>query len=192
MRARHRTSTGREPATDQGDQSAAGPTEGTAHRPTPDGSGIAEPTCTRGYRNRPDQDAAPPHDQADAAPPLIRAVIPAAHSETYLQVDELSTCQNDVSCLALGKTSARYGEQVPTPHYGQPRYRVIADELRERIESGAIAPGALLPAESTLTAEFRVARGTHPQGDRYVAGAGLCRHRAWQGHVCNPPKAEHC
>ncbi|MBX7265903.1 GntR family transcriptional regulator [Micromonospora sp. Llam7] len=49
---------------------------------------------------------------------------------------------------------------MPTPHYGQPRYRVIADELRERIESGAIPPGALLPAESALTAEFQVARGT--------------------------------
>ncbi|WP_196222583.1 GntR family transcriptional regulator [Micromonospora sp. CP22] len=49
---------------------------------------------------------------------------------------------------------------MPTPSYGQPRYRVIADELRERIESGLIPPGALLPAESVLTAEFRVARGT--------------------------------
>lgn len=34
---------------------ATGPDEGTAHRPTPDGSGIAEPTCTRGYRNRSDR-----------------------------------------------------------------------------------------------------------------------------------------
>ncbi|MFJ5599384.1 GntR family transcriptional regulator [Micromonospora parva] len=49
---------------------------------------------------------------------------------------------------------------MPTPHYGQPRYRVIADALRERIESGAIPPGALLPTESALIAEFRVSRGT--------------------------------
>ncbi|MFD6649312.1 GntR family transcriptional regulator [Micromonospora mirobrigensis] len=49
---------------------------------------------------------------------------------------------------------------MPTPHYGQPRYRVIADELRERIESGAIPPGTLLPAESVLISEFRAARGT--------------------------------
>ncbi|TBL41480.1 GntR family transcriptional regulator [Verrucosispora sp. SN26_14.1] len=49
---------------------------------------------------------------------------------------------------------------MPTPHYGQPRYRVIADELRKRIESGAIPPGALLPAESVLTSEFGAARGT--------------------------------
>ncbi|MEV6706242.1 GntR family transcriptional regulator [Micromonospora wenchangensis] len=49
---------------------------------------------------------------------------------------------------------------MPTPHYGQPRYRTIADELRHRIENGIIQPGALLPAESTLTAEFQASRGT--------------------------------
>ncbi|MEU7615896.1 GntR family transcriptional regulator [Micromonospora rifamycinica] len=49
---------------------------------------------------------------------------------------------------------------MPTPHYGQPRYRTIADELRQRIESGSIPPGTLLPTESALTAEFRASRGT--------------------------------
>ncbi|MEV1109393.1 GntR family transcriptional regulator [Micromonospora sp. NPDC049751] len=49
---------------------------------------------------------------------------------------------------------------MPTPHYGQPRYRVIADQLRQRIESGSISPGALLPTESALTVEFRASRGT--------------------------------
>ncbi|WP_181518679.1 GntR family transcriptional regulator [Micromonospora noduli] len=49
---------------------------------------------------------------------------------------------------------------MPTPHYGQPRYRVIANELRERIEAGLIPPGSLLPAESALSTEFRASRGT--------------------------------
>ncbi|MEU7850567.1 GntR family transcriptional regulator [Micromonospora parva] len=49
---------------------------------------------------------------------------------------------------------------MPTPHYGQPRYRSIADKLRKRIESGAISPGTLLPSESVLTAEFGASRGT--------------------------------
>ncbi|MFG3556524.1 GntR family transcriptional regulator [Micromonospora sp. NPDC047557] len=62
---------------------------------------------------------------------------------------------------------------MPTPHYGQPRYRVIAEELRERIESGAIPPGALLPAESALTAEFRAARGTVRQAIAALREAGL-------------------
>ncbi|WFE95640.1 GntR family transcriptional regulator [Micromonospora sp. WMMD987] len=62
---------------------------------------------------------------------------------------------------------------MPTPHYGQPRYRTIADELRERIESGVIPPGALLPAESALTAEFRAARGTVRQAIAVLREAGL-------------------
>ncbi|MDG4774066.1 winged helix-turn-helix domain-containing protein [Solwaraspora sp. WMMD792] len=49
---------------------------------------------------------------------------------------------------------------MPTPHYGTPRYRRVADQLRDRITSGAIPPGALLPAETALAKEFNVARGT--------------------------------
>ncbi|WP_432902016.1 GntR family transcriptional regulator [Micromonospora matsumotoense] len=62
---------------------------------------------------------------------------------------------------------------MPTPHYGQPRYRTIADELRKRIESGTIPPGALLPAESALTAEFRAARGTVRQAIAALRDADL-------------------
>ncbi|MBM7490990.1 DNA-binding GntR family transcriptional regulator [Micromonospora luteifusca] len=62
---------------------------------------------------------------------------------------------------------------MPTPHYGQPRYRVIAEQLRERIESGVIPPGALLPAESALTAEFGAARGTVRQAIAALREAGL-------------------
>ncbi|WBB95225.1 GntR family transcriptional regulator [Solwaraspora sp. WMMA2080] len=49
---------------------------------------------------------------------------------------------------------------MPTPHYGTPRYRRVADQLRDRITSGAIPPGALLPPEVALAKEFNVARGT--------------------------------
>jgi GntR family transcriptional regulator len=48
---------------------------------------------------------------------------------------------------------------VPTPHK-KPRYRHIADQLRERIASGSIPPGALIPSEPALMREFSVARGT--------------------------------
>jgi GntR family transcriptional regulator len=37
---------------------------------------------------------------------------------------------------------------------------MVADELRRRILSGAIPPGALLPSETTLIAEFSASRGT--------------------------------
>ncbi|MEV2241911.1 GntR family transcriptional regulator [Micromonospora sp. NPDC049891] len=86
-----------------------------------------------------------------------------------------------------------YRDQVPTPHYGQPRYRAIADELRERIESGAIPPGALLPTENTLTTEFRVARGTIRQAIAALREAGLVATEHGRGtyaihrqHRCGP------
>nr|WTA67193.1 GntR family transcriptional regulator [Micromonospora sp. NBC_00855] len=74
---------------------------------------------------------------------------------------------------------------MPTPHYGQPRYRVIAEELRERIESGAIPPGALLPAESVLTAEFRAARGTIRQAIAVLREAGLVATEHGRGTYAN-------
>ncbi|MFG1837934.1 GntR family transcriptional regulator [Micromonospora sp. NPDC049175] len=62
---------------------------------------------------------------------------------------------------------------MPTPHYGLPRYRAIAEELRERIESGVIPPGALLPTESTLTTEYRASRGTVRQAIAALRDDGL-------------------
>ncbi|MEW2593808.1 GntR family transcriptional regulator [Micromonospora aurantiaca] len=62
---------------------------------------------------------------------------------------------------------------MPTPHYGQPRYRVIADELKERIETGVIRPGALLPTEGALTSEFRASRGTVRRAIDVLREAGL-------------------
>lgn len=40
------------------------------------------------------------------------------------------------------------------------RYRAIADELRRRVESGALAAGRLLPSESDLGQEFSASRVT--------------------------------
>lgn len=92
--------------------------------------------------------------------------------------------------MALGKTSARYGERVPTPHYGQPRYRAIAEELRERIESGVVPPGALLPTESVLTAEFRAARGTVRQAIAALREAGLVATEHGRGTYATPRQCE--
>ncbi|MHA4948864.1 GntR family transcriptional regulator [Micromonospora sp. SD19] len=75
---------------------------------------------------------------------------------------------------------------MPTPHYGQPRYRVIAEELRERIESGVISPGALLPSESALTAEFRAARGTVRQAIAALREAGLVATEHGRGTYATP------
>ncbi|MER6753281.1 GntR family transcriptional regulator [Micromonospora echinofusca] len=74
---------------------------------------------------------------------------------------------------------------MPTPHYGQPRYHVIADELRERIESGVIPPGALLPPESVLTAEFRASRGTIRQALAVLRKNGLATTEHGRGTYAN-------
>ncbi|MEU8088570.1 GntR family transcriptional regulator [Micromonospora sp. NPDC049101] len=75
---------------------------------------------------------------------------------------------------------------MPTPHYGQPRYRAIAEELRERIESGVIPPGALLPAESVLSVEFRAARGTIRQAISVLRDAGLVATEHGRGTYASP------
>ncbi|MEU8328028.1 GntR family transcriptional regulator [Micromonospora sp. NPDC048839] len=154
-------------------QPATGPDEGTAHRPTPDGSGIAEPTCTRGYRNRSDRTPRIRCDQGrrETTPDTSRH--PSRTPGNVSTSGRVVYTSKQVTWLALGKTSARYGEQVPTPHYGQPRYRVIANELRKRIESGVIPAGALLPTEGALTGEFRAARGTIRQAIAALRQAGL-------------------
>ncbi|MEW2539736.1 GntR family transcriptional regulator [Micromonospora chalcea] len=75
---------------------------------------------------------------------------------------------------------------MPTPHYGQPRYRVIADELRRRIESRAIPSGSLLPAESALTTEFRASRGTIRQAIAVLRDEGLVATEHGRGTYANP------
>ena len=75
---------------------------------------------------------------------------------------------------------------MPTPHYGQPRYRVIADRLRERIESGSIPPGTLLPTESALTSEFRASRGTVRQAIAVLREEGLVTTEHGRGTSASP------
>ncbi|GHJ06429.1 hypothetical protein TPA0907_07960 [Micromonospora humidisoli] len=74
---------------------------------------------------------------------------------------------------------------MPTPHFGQPRYRAIASELRQRIESGAIPLGALLPTEGALTAEFRASRGTIRQAIAVLREDGLATTEHGRGTYVN-------
>ncbi|MFI7608958.1 GntR family transcriptional regulator [Micromonospora sp. NPDC049366] len=83
-----------------------------------------------------------------------------------------------------------YGDQVPTPRYGQPRYRLIAEELRERIESGLIPPGTLLPAESTLTAEFGASRGTIRHAIATLRDEGIVATQSGRGTFVALPQTD--
>lgn len=63
---------------------------------------------------------------------------------------------------------------VPSQHPERPRYKQVADELRRRINAGAIPPGALLPSESVLIQEFApIARGTLRQAIEQLRNEGL-------------------
>ncbi|WP_422772392.1 GntR family transcriptional regulator [Plantactinospora sp. WMMC1484] len=74
---------------------------------------------------------------------------------------------------------------MPAPHR-QPRYRAIADELRRRITAGAIPAGALIPSESALTAEFRVARGTIREAINVLRSEGLVVTEHGRGTYARP------
>ncbi|MEU1889125.1 GntR family transcriptional regulator [Micromonospora rifamycinica] len=77
---------------------------------------------------------------------------------------------------------------MPTPHYGQPRYRTIADELRTRIQSGVIPPGSLLPAESALTVEFQTSRGTIRKAIAALRDEGLLLTEHGRGTYVDPSR----
>lgn len=52
-------------------------------------------------------------------------------------------------------------------------FRLVADEVRERIRTGSYAPGSKLPTEDELAVELDTNRGTTAQALRLLAGQGL-------------------
>ncbi|WFE64589.1 GntR family transcriptional regulator [Micromonospora sp. WMMD714] len=62
----------------------------------------------------------------------------------------------------------------------------MADELRRRITEGAIPPGSLLPSESTLMAEFSVARGTVREALALLRAEGLTVAEKGRGTYVRP------
>src|SRR5215472_9930579 len=58
--------------------------------------------------------------------------------------------------------------EVPTP-----KYLRVLNTLRERIEEGSLGPGAALPSESQLSAEFAVSRPT------VLKALGILRQDGW-------------
>ncbi|MGK5529667.1 GntR family transcriptional regulator [Streptomyces sp. URMC 129] len=62
-------------------------------------------------------------------------------------------------------------------------YAQIARALRERIASGALPPGELLPSEATLSAEFRVARNTLRRALSVLETEGLIESLPGRGRV---------
>jgi GntR family transcriptional regulator len=62
-----------------------------------------------------------------------------------------------------------------------PKYRAIADELRQQIESGQLAPGSQLPTEIELQDRFSASRNTIRDAVKSLVSRGLVVTRAGQG-----------
>jgi GntR family transcriptional regulator len=68
----------------------------------------------------------------------------------------------------------------------QPPSRVIADQLRHQIESGELAPGARLPSERELAAQYGTARNTAREAVRLLSDAGLVIAEHGRGSFVRP------
>lgn len=81
---------------------------------------------------------------------------------------------------------------------GQALYRQIADDLRARIESGELPPGATLPTQQELAAQYGVARMTARQAITALVNEGLVASQQGKGvtvrarrYMLYRPQAEH-
>ena len=72
-----------------------------------------------------------------------------------------------------GRVVAEPGNPRSSSQSAEPSYRLIAADLRSRIESGELAPGDLLPSEAELTSRYGVSRGTTRQALLELQAAGL-------------------
>ena len=55
----------------------------------------------------------------------------------------------------------------------RPAYEQVAEQLRELVISGSIAPGERLPVEGALSAQFGVSRSTVREALKILAGSGV-------------------
>lgn len=66
-------------------------------------------------------------------------------------------------------------------------YTAIADALRARIDDGEFTPGSLLPSESALCVEYKVARNTVRRALDQLAADGLIEVLPGRGRVVTKP-----
>jgi len=63
----------------------------------------------------------------------------------------------------------------------EPKYRVIADDLRRKIDDGELAPGAQLPTEIELMEQHSASRNTVRDAIKLLTNLGLVETRPGQG-----------
>ena len=69
-----------------------------------------------------------------------------------------------------------------------PPYRQVANELRARIESGDLGPGARVPSITTLMQEYGIARNTARHALAMLAEEGLIEVTPGWGSFVEPRK----
>src|SRR5689334_14960714 len=62
-----------------------------------------------------------------------------------------------------------------------PMYRQIAEQLREQIQSGRLAPGKQLPTEGELRDRYNASRNTIRDAIKWLISLGLVETRPGQG-----------
>lgn len=67
-------------------------------------------------------------------------------------------------------------------------YRQVADKIRARIESGELAPGALLPSERELVEKLGVSRPTVQQAIKFLRAQGVVVAEHGRGVFVRQPK----
>jgi DNA-binding GntR family transcriptional regulator len=72
-----------------------------------------------------------------------------------------------------GRVVAELDQTRSGPRSAEPSYRLIASDLRTKIEGGELLPGDLLPSEAELSSQYGVSRGTTRQAFLELQAAGL-------------------
>lgn len=72
-----------------------------------------------------------------------------------------------------------------------PRYRLVADDLRARIEAGDYPVGTRLPTRPALMKRYGVALGTLDKAIEELRKAGLVETRQGSGMYVREPEPEH-
>ncbi|MET7417541.1 GntR family transcriptional regulator [Dactylosporangium sp. NPDC005555] len=81
----------------------------------------------------------------------------------------------------------RYGRKGVMRATAWGAYKGITEALRARFASGEFQPGAVLPSEAALVAEYRVARNTVRRALDQLAEDGLITTQPGRGRLANAP-----
>lgn len=74
---------------------------------------------------------------------------------------------------AAGHDPSWWGTVSIDPAAATPLWRQLADLLRERIQSGELAAGRIMPSETTLSQQYELSRGTVVKALDALESAGL-------------------